>query len=257
MKIGIFQPYFFPYIGYFQLIHAVDRFILYPEIQYICQGWINRNRIVQKNGCIQYILVPVHSGSHLCIKDVHIDNTSLRWRQRLIKSIRNFYGKAAYFKEIYPLLEEVLTQQDYLTISDLNVATIRSVANFLEMETEIVCANTERYQGLEEKLVRLQTNGYDELPQYAEKQVSRMLVRIFEICRMEGADTFINSIGGTALYKNDVFAHHGVNLNFLQTHDIQYKQQCEEFIPNLSIIDVLMHNGKEKTKELLTHYTLI
>ena len=256
MKIAMYQPYFFPYIGYFQLMNAVDKFILYTDVDYIRQGWINRNRILQRGKGDLYITVPVHHNTQMLIKDVIIDNVSKRWVSKITQSITQNYSRSPYFGEVFPFLEELINGQVYQEIAKLDEITLRAIANYLDIRTEIVNV-TGRYSELEKKLACMQTVGYKEFLQYEEKKVPKMSIRIMEICHMEIADSYISAIGGITLYDKQSFDSYGVSLNFIQTHDIRYEQYSENFIPNLSIIDVLMHNGKEKTKELLTQYTLI
>lgn len=256
MRLAAMQPYFFPYIGYFQLINAADRFILYSDIDYIRHGWINRNRIKQKGYSFIYITVPVHMKRQIRIKDVYIDETTPRWHYKIIQSIRLNYRQSPYFDEIFPLIEQGLSGGSPCSIAVLNETSIRIIADYLDIRTEIF-SDIGRYPGLENTLSRMDTDGYKDLSRYKEKQVARIQVRPLEFCRLEGADTYINPIGGTKLYDKKLFLHYGVNLQFVQTDAIQYPQKEKPFIPNLSIIDVLMQNGKEKTKELLSCYTLI
>ena len=256
MKLAVMQPYFFPYIGYFQLINAADRFILYSDLDYIRHGWVNRNRIKQKECSFIYITVPVHGKRKMRIKEVYIDETNPRWHYKIMQSIRLNYWQSPYFDEIYSLIEQGLSRCSHGSIAELNEKTVRLVSEYLDIRTEI-CSDAGRYPGLESLLSEMDTDGYKNLSRYEEKQVARIQVRVLELCRLEGADTYINPIGGTKLYDKDLFLHYGIKLQFVQTDAIQYPQKGREFTPNLSIIDVLMQNGKEKTKELLSCYTLL
>lgn len=254
MKLAIMQPYFMPYIGYFQAIKAVDKYILYSNLNFIKEAWMNRNRVRQRDGRLCYIMVPLqHKSSNTLIFDILIDN-SKHWRKDILNTILFSYKKSEYFEEIYPLLEGLLiTEVDSLT--DLNALTIMGISEFLDIPTVIESDYT-RYFELEENLKSVE-NDYSFYPYMEKTKPIKKVARVLEICRREGADFFVNAIGGQSLYSKTEFAEYGISLNFVHTNSISYPQYGQEFVPNLSIIDVLMHNGKEGTKKLLDEYTLI
>ncbi|MDH6306110.1 hypothetical protein M2459_002746 [Parabacteroides sp. PF5-5] len=243
MKLAMSQPYFFPYIGYFQLIHAADRFILYDNLLYNKRGWVQRNRIYTAGKGEDYIIVPLKSRSYSkYINELAIDYSN-PWKEKLLKKLRHSYKKAAYYEEIYPFIASLLAE-DYLLLSQLNNRTIRATANLLGIQTTII-SNSQAYETIEEELKNRECS-YEAKTQ-----------RILLACQKEKADTYINAIGGLALYSKDIFRANGIDLRFVQTAVYTYRQQATDFIPHLSIIDVLFNCGTEKTKELLTHYTLI
>ena len=255
MKLAIMQPYIFPYIGYFQAISAVDKYILYGNLTFIKDAWINRNRIALKNGKVFLFTVPLlHKSSNINICDIKIDNTQ-KWKSKLLKSILLNYKGAAAFDEIYHLIEEIL-QPTYEYLVDFNNQSIISISNFLNIQTQIECDNT-KYIDLELKLDAWEQNNHDVFPELNKTYPIKKVARVIEICKMEKARLFINAIGGKELYDYEEFLKYGIDLKFVQTDVVTYPQFAPEFIPNLSIIDVLMHNGKEGTKQLLKTYTLI
>lgn len=250
MKLAIMQPYFMPYLGYFQLINAVDEFILYDKVAYIKKGWVNRNRIGIVNESDELIVVPViNSSSNILIQDIRIDNTQ-KWVSKILNLIYFNYKKSVYFDEIYSLIQKLLNVR-YEYIRELNAATILEIANFLEINTKII-SDTSKYIDLESHL----NNGTYGIFFIDEVVPERKNARIIEICRNENALTYINPIGGTALYDKKIFSLYGINLEFVKMCDLKYSYFTKEFIHSLSIIDVLMHNGKEGTKDLLNKYTL-
>lgn len=253
MKLAIMQPYFMPYIGYFQAIKAVDKYILYSNLTFIKDGWMNRNRIQLRDGKVLTITVPLlHKSSNTMIYDVQVDN-SKPWQKKLLKTLLLNYKPAAYFDEIYPLLEAILSKK-YDTLTELNAKTIKAIAAYLDIETEIEVDNS-RFLDME-KLLDIVEDDYSVMP-FLKTHPVRKVARVLEMCRREDCHDFINAIGGRALYSKDEFRLYGIDLHFVKTHDFTYPQLVDGFESNLSIIDVLMHNGKEGTKRLLNEYTLV
>ena len=238
------QPYFMPYIGYFQTMAAVDKYLLYDKVAFIKKGWINRNRIYIQNVGTQFITIPLKNKSSFTnISDVQIDNTT-DWRSKMLNLIYYNYKRSLFFDVVYPLMENSIKQSSEL-ISEYNFVVLNQIATFLDINTPIELSTDPMYEGIEEQLAK-----YDD-------SLLRKYDRIKFICQANNADNYINPIGGQELYDKQIFAQQGITLNFVQTQVIPYPQLAPEFIPNLSIIDVLMHNGKEGTKQLLNAYKLI
>ncbi|MBE6385836.1 MAG: hypothetical protein E7048_09265 [Lentisphaerae bacterium] len=227
MKLGIMQPYFFPYIGYWQLMNAVDTYVIYDDVTFIKNGWINRNRILI-NGEARYFNLPtVGASSYVLIKDVQL-STDRKSFEKLIKSLDSAYKKAAFYDETMPLLESIILS-DYEYASGLLEFQIRSIAKHLGMNTNILLSSRD-----------------------VEKNTDlRAQDKVLDICKNLHATVYYNAIGGTELYDKEIFAQNGIKLSFLATDQICYKQYKNEFVPYLSIIDVLMFNGVEETKQLL------
>lgn len=232
MKLGIMQPYFFPYIGYWQLMNAVDKYVIYDDVNFIKGGWINRNRILL-NGKPQYFNVQMKGASPFkLINEIEI-NCSESSINKNLKTIYMAYHKAPYFEKVNFLLEKILeTQTDNLAEYVIN--SIRCVAEYLEIKTEIVISS------LLSKSNKLK--GQD---------------KVIEICKKLNATDYYNAIGGMDLYSFYEFKKNGINLSFLKTNDICYEQFNNEFVSNLSIIDVMMFNSKDKIKEMLDDFILI
>lgn len=231
MKLAIMQPYLFPYIGYFQLVHAVDKFVVYDDVNYIKQGWINRNRILLANK-VNYISVPVtNASSFVPINTVGIAQVN-NWQTKWLKTIKQAYSKALYFYEVFPLIESVVTQQHDF-IAELAVNSIKVICAYLTIPTLIAETAT----------------------LYNNNQL-RAEQRVLDICRQENCREYINVIGGASLYSKETFAANNIQLRFLQSKEIIYKQFSPTFSAWLSIIDVLMHNSKTTTQEFLNHYQL-
>lgn len=256
MKLAIMQPYFMPYIGYFQAIYAVDKYILFDNVNYSKNVWINRNRLLMRDGAIVTTTVPLKGRSSFSkICELEIDNRQ-PWKGKYLKTVQKCYGKRPYFKEVFRVLLEML-EPEYELLRDLNNNTIVAIAHFLDIKTEIDY-DISRFSELEEDLDNF-GEGDDDIHYYQGRRPDRKVARIIEMCRMEGCDEYYNAIGGQSLYFKEEFMNYGIRLNFIKTNDFDYNQDSKsgEFVPNLSIIDVLMNNGKEGTKRLLQEYTLI
>ncbi|MDF9831586.1 WbqC family protein [Parabacteroides sp. PF5-6] len=243
MRLAIYQSYFFPYIGYFQLMQAVDKFILYDYLHYIDGGWIARNRIMSPDGHTFYMYIPIEKkSSNRRINELVISHHE-DWQQKVAGQLRSCYGKAPFFQQLFPWVEDLL-MQPCDRLSAFNYKSLTAIARLLDIPTEIVWDHT-LYQAIEE---RLETENYP-----LEKKSQRPLW----ICRQEKADTFVNAIGGQKLYSKAIFAEQGVELFFLQSDKYMRQEPDNVPMPELSILDVLFRYGVEETKRLLHCYTLI
>lgn len=249
------QPYFMPYLGYFHAISAVDKFILYENLSFIKDRWMNRNRILLKNGDISLITVPLlKKSSNKTISEIRIDNNQ-QWKLKLLKTIYLNYTGSLFFDETYPFLEK-LFEYPYDFLHQLNAHSIKLIADHLNINTQLDY-NNDCYLELEAKLDKIDEYDFSEFPDVKIAHASKKVVRIIEIAKKEGANVFINANGGQTLYHKDEFSSFGIDLFFIKSDQITYHQFSEEFVPDLSIIDVLMHNGKEKTTNLVKKYTLV
>lgn len=232
MKLAIMQPYFFPYIGYFQLINAVDKFVVYDDVNYIKRGWINRNRIFVNEQEYMFSMPLIKISQNKKINEIMIKDTD-PWRSNLLKTIEFTYKKATYFKDTMPLIKDIISYPS-ANLSVFVVNCLKRVCNYLGIDTEIV-QSSDIYNNDELK-------GQD---------------RIIDICLKENADKYINMIGGMTLYNSSDFISHGIELRFLETKTIEYKQFSNEFISCLSIIDLLVFNNTNEIKKFLNLYELM
>ncbi len=226
------QPYLFPYVGYFQLIHAADRFVVADDLTFIKQGWINRNRLLI-NGAPGYFTVPLkrHPASAL-IRDVEIDHSGVRWQPRILKTIENFYRRTPSFDAVFPMVERVIGGP-FTRIADMARASLREVCAYLAIPTAIV-ESSAVYGNAHLK-------GQE---------------RVIDTCRAERATDYVNAPGGRALYTADAFEAHGIRLRFVCPDAVEYPQFGEPFVPWLSIVDLLMFNSRDHARELLSQYHL-
>lgn len=230
MKIAIMQPYFFPYLGYFQLIKAVDKFIFFDDVNYINGGWINRNRIVI-NGQVYYLTLHLQEASqNKLINSILIDDN----RSKLKRSIELSYKKSPNFKSFWPVVDSVLSFEAQ-TASELIIRSVTSVCDYLEIKTVF------------------EVSGQA----YAATKGLGRVERIIAICQQNEATTYINAIGGMSLYDKNNFEPQKIFLKFLKPELFMYKNGAREFVPWLSIIDLLMWNNQEEVQDYLDRYTLL
>lgn len=232
MKTAIMQPYFFPYLGYYQMLSAVDKFVLLDDVNFIMRGYINRNSILL-NGQAHKFSIPLEKPS----QNKLINETKLNFltkdKENFLKTIAMAYKKAPFFNDFYPVLENIVNNNENDLTKYLKYS-FEEIKKYLGLNTEIlISSEIEKDNSL---------HAQD---------------RIIAINKALGTDTYINAIGGQELYNRDDFKKENMELKFIKMQNIEYKQFKNEFIPNLSMIDVLMFNSKEEVKELLNRYELI
>lgn len=226
------QPYFLPYIGYFQLINAVDKFVVYDNIQYTKKGWVNRNRILV-NEKPEYISLPLKKDSdYLNIINRQLSTNFDEIKNKLIRKIRGAYQKAPFYNETIDFFEEIL-DCDYRNLFEFILNSIKKSCNYLNITTEIIISSS-----LE---INHKNKGED---------------RVISICKQLRASEYINPIGGVKLYSKDRFIAEEINLHFLESKNLDYKQFGDVFISHLSLLDVLMFNSLDDVKNMLSEFII-
>ena len=225
------QPYFFPYIGYFQLINAVDTFVVFDDVNYIKKGWINRNNILVNGNSILFSVPLKEVSQNKLINQILIDENS-SWNMDLLKTITISYKKTPYFLEAIKIVSEILLHEE------------QHLAKFITFSLQKIC----EYLNINTKIILSSEIEKDSTLKAQDK--------IIEICRKLDADHYINAIGGKALYDKEVFSKNNIKLNFIESRPIHYQQFKNEFIPWLSIIDVMMFNSVDEIKAMLNNYEL-
>ncbi|MFA0557976.1 MULTISPECIES: WbqC family protein [unclassified Vibrio] len=220
MKVAIMQPYFFPYFGYFELIKSVDKFVIYDDVNYIKKGWINRNRILISGEPKMFTMPLVNASQNRRINEILLSPQISLWKTKFLKTIELNYKRAPHFDETYALVSKII---DYKaeSLSEFITNSIVNVAKHLDINSEFVISSSSYNNS--------QLKGQD---------------RIIDICKKECASVYINAVGGRELYTRDVFLNNNVELRFMENKSLGYEQFSNEFVSNLSIIDVLMFNGK-------------
>jgi hypothetical protein len=229
-KVGIMQPYFFPYIGYFQLIKAVDVFVVYDNIKYTKKGWINRNRMLQNSKDVMFSLPLKRDSDYLdvCERELAADFN----RDKLLNQFKGSYLRAPYFAQTFPLVEQIVRYEDTNLFRFLH-HSISKTCEHLGITTEIRVSS-------------------DIISDHSLKNQDKVIA----LCQALGADTYLNPIGGVELYDKDRFMSEGIDLHFLKADEFSYAQFNNGFIPWLSILDIMMFNSKEAITGMLMQYSL-
>lgn len=233
LRLAIMQPYFLPYIGYFQLIAACDLFVVYDNIKYTKKGWINRNRMLRDGQDAMFSLPLQHDGDHLDVDQRTLASTPAphKW----LAQLKGAYRHAPYFAPTLPLLEEIAKCGEANLFRFLHHALLATCAH-LGIRTPIrISSSIDIDHGLK---------GQD---------------KVLALCQALGADTYVNAIGGIDLYSPAAFAQHGLGLCFIRSRPLVYPQFGDAaFVPWLSIVDVLMFNPLDAVRNWVhTHYDLI
>lgn len=233
MKLAIMQPYFLPYIGYFQLLNAVDEFVIYDNIEFTKRGWIQRNRILVNGADSTLSLLLKKASDYLDIRERQLSGSFSRERSKILRRIEAAYSKSPYFVSVMPIIEQCFTYQNV------------NLFEFIHNSLLIIC----EYLGITTKITissRL-TSDHDLKGQD----------RVIAICQELSALLYINAIGGRGLYRKEAFAEKGIQLFFIKTEPIVYPQFDNEFVPSLSIVDLMMFNHVGKLHEYLELYELV
>jgi WbqC-like protein family len=233
MKVAIMQPYFLPYIGYFQLIAAVDIFVVYDNIQFSKKGWFHRNRMLQ-NGSDIYFSLPLKNDSDY----LNVDQRFLAdsWQTEKDKMKRKFienYRKAPFYTENWPIIEEILNSEE-INLFEFNFSSLKKFCKALEINTL--------------------------LKKSSEIDIDHSLKgqkKVLAICKELKAESYINPIGGLELYAGQDFEKQEIDLSFLKSKLPVYSQFQPNFVAGLSILDLLMFCSIADIKKQLSEYNLL
>ncbi|WP_273514013.1 WbqC family protein [Roseivirga sp.] len=219
--VAIMQPYFIPYLGYIQLLAAVDKFVVYDDVNYINRGWINRNNLLI-HGQKQMMTMPLTGASqNKKINEINI-SAEPKWRSKLLRTIEMSYKRAPHFNEVFELTQRIIEHKES-NLSAFLTHQLQEIARYLNLKTEII-VSSERFNNTELKKGN----------------------RLIDICHELEDLQYINPIGGAQLYTKEQFAEKGVELRFLEMKSRPYDQiKTDQFVPYLSIVDVLMMNSTE------------
>jgi len=219
MRLAVMQPYFFPYIGYYQLIAAVDLFIVYDNVKYTKKGWINRNRILQ-NGTDSFFSLPLKGASDslkICERALAADFN----RDKLLNRISGAYRRAPYFAQTFPLVDQIVRYAEtnlfrFLLHSIVRTCEYLSIGTQIRISSDIAVDHDLKNQN-----------------------------KVLALCKAVGADTYVNASGGVNLYSKETFREKGVDLKFVRSKSFEYTQYDDVFVPGLSIIDAMMFNPRQ------------
>ena len=227
------QPYFLPYIGYFQLIRAVDEFIVYDNIQFSKKGWFHRNRMLQ-NGRDEYFSLTLKKDSDfLDVRDRRLSNNWPADSDKILRKIRENYRKAPHFEEVYPLVEQIFCFQDD-RLFDFILFSLQTICRYLEITTPLTVSSTL------------------EIDHSLKSQD-----KVIALVKKAGGNIYLNPIGGFDLYKPEDFRAEGLTLHFHKARPFSYPQYRNEFVPWLSVLDLMMFNSREQVIRWLDYFDII
>lgn len=229
MKIAIMQPYLFPYIGYWQLLKSVDKFVIFDDVNYINKGYINRNSILVGNKPYKFTLELKGASQNKLINELQIGQNT----DKILKTIEHNYKKAPNFSKVFPLLDNVFTQTNK-NLAKFIGFSIKTVLDYTQIDTQLIYSS-----------------------EIQKKNDLKNQNKIIDICERLKATEYINLKGGVKLYNKEKFLSKNIKLCFIETVETKYKQFNNEFIPFLSIIDVMMFNNINKINEILNSYKII
>jgi hypothetical protein len=231
VTLGIMQPYFLPYIGYWQLLAAVDRFVIYDNIKYTKKGWINRNRFL-RDGSDVFFTLPLKKGSDF----LNIDQRAIADDfdpDSLLKPIESAYRKAPHFASAFAVFEAIVRSTPRNLFEFLHNG-LRLTAEYLEIKTPIVVSSS--------VAIDHELKGED---------------KVIALCGALGATRYVNFIGGREMYAVEHFNAAGIDLKFIRSRPIEYPQFDRPFVPSLSILDVMMFNSRDTVRGMVGAYDLV
>lgn len=236
MTVAVMQPYAFPYLGYYQMAAAVDKFVFFDDVNFIMKGWINRNRILQQNEPFKFTIPLNKASQNRLIKEIEISGYP-KWRDEFLRLIDFNYKKAPQYSFTREWLRNFLFQKDYLMIGDLAASSVASVCEVLGLKTQFLFSSFLNYR--------------DSLAAGGQKKILR-------ICEILEAGRYVNAVNGMDMYEEDEFQAKGIDLKFIVMDEVRYDQfDKQKFASSLSIIDVMMFNDLNGIKDLLKCYKLI
>jgi len=233
MTLAIMQPYLFPYIGYWQLINAVDTFVIYDNIQFSKRGWFHRNNILVQGKKTLFSIPLKKDSDTLDVVERFVSDEAQKQVNKVLAQIQNSYNKAPYFKDVFPLVESIFLYDEKNLFRYVHNSIIQ-LCEYLDINTQIIISST----------IDINHN-------------LKSQDKVIALNKAMGSTQYINPIGGTELYDVGKFQNENIHLNFLESEVPEYRQFKEEFIPYLSIIDILMFNSKEEVKRMLEKYELL
>lgn len=228
-RLAIMQPYLFPYLGYFQLLHAVDEYVVYDDVNFIKGGWINRNNILMNGERKLFSIALVQASPNRLINEIDIKDDFAKF----LKMIENVYARAPCQEPVMELLKRICSSDDK-NLARFCMRSLEKIASYIGIDTPMIFSSE-----------IMKSNGL------------RGQEKVMHICELQDANCYVNAIGGQALYDRAAFDLHAISLRFLKTREIRYKQFNQAFIPNLSMIDVLMFNEPQAIRGMLNEYDLL
>ncbi len=223
------QPYFLPYIGYWQLINLVDQFVIYDDVDFIKGGYINRNSLLVNKSNFLFTLSLKKSSTNKKINEIFLGDINFK----ILKTIKQSYKKAPFFNDVFPLIEDIFCYEEKNLALFISYS-LKKISKYLNIDTEFIFSSSLNYN-----------------------KESSAENKVINICKILNSNNYVNSYGGLFLYNKDNFIKQNIVLSFLKTNKYSYRQFKNPFVSNLSIIDIIMFNDIIDTTKLLNNYKLL
>lgn len=233
VRLAIMQPYFLPYLGYWQLIACADLFVVYDNIKFTKSGWFHRNNILLNQQKHLFTLPVRKDSDFLNVADRYLAENAEQMMSKLLRKIENEYKHAPFFSSIFPLLQHIFFYEEQNLFRFL-FHSIQQICGYLHIKTPLLISST--------------VEDNSEL---------KSQERVVALCQKLHANHYINPIGGLTLYQDSAFKQKGITLSFLESQCPAYPQQTKEFVSHLSIIDILMFNSIDDIQSMLTKFKLV
>ena len=223
------QPYFLPYIGYWQLINLVDQFVIYDDVDFIKGGYINRNSLLVNKSNFLFTLSLKKSSTNKKINEIFLGDINFK----ILKTIKQSYKKAPFFNDVFPLIEDIFCYEEKNLALFISYS-LKKMSKFLNIDTDFIFSSSLNYN-----------------------KESSAENKVINICKILNSNNYVNSYGGLFLYNKENFIKQNIVLSFLKTNKYSYRQFKNPFVSNLSIIDIIMFNDIIDTTKLLNNYKLL
>lgn len=223
------QPYFLPYIGYWQLINLVDQFVIYDDVDFIKGGYINRNSLLVNKSNFLFTLSLKKSSTNKKINEIFLGDINFK----ILKTIKQSYKKAPFFNDVFPLIEDIFCYEEKNLALFISYS-LKKISKYLNIDTDFIFSSSLNYN-----------------------KESSAENKVINICKILNSNNYVNSYGGLFLYNKANFIKQNIVLSFLKTNKYSYRQFKNPFVSNLSIIDIIMFNDIIDTTKLLNNYKLL
>ena len=223
------QPYFMPYIGYWQLMNAVDTYVVYDDVNYIKGGWVSRNNILMNSRSYMFCVTLNGASPNKLFNEITIRDDFVKFR----KMLHSCYSHAPYYSDVKCIMDNIYDCEDR-SLGKFMLNSFNEVLNYIGIKRNFVLSSTLK-----------------------KDNSLRGSSKVIAICKELGASKYYNAIGGQSLYDKKEFKDNGIELKFLKSELVPYKQFKNDFVAGLSIIDIMMFNSPEEIKMMLNKYELI
>lgn len=230
MNLVIWQPYFFPYLGYFQAVHACDRFCFFDDVQFIKRGYIHRNSVFIQRTPHRFTIPLKNASQHKRINEIKVSDDFAVWKKRFFKMLAINYGSTPFYQETMVLVEAALNH-DY--ISDIAESSVRLTSDYLELDTVFTKSSAFPYD--------LSSSASD---------------KMIALCKVQGSDTLYNAMGGYLLYDRAEFKKHGIELKFFEMDNNRLRRTIPSDEIGLSMMHFLFHYRPEEIRSMLEQWVI-